>query len=121
MLKIISARLKYVLYHGTSEPADKIRGEGLTSPPVWLTDNPELASRYAQTDQDRTGHPFVTIVELSVSSLDESKLLPDYQADYQGSEVGHVIETWQDSLKYTDQCIYNDIVPPHIIKVKDYT
>ena len=103
------------LWHGTSTPSDIIRKEGLKSSrqhSVFLTDNPELAIEYAESDQDRTGNDNVVLVTIDVSKLDHSKLLGD---------IDHSnIEDWEESLLETDQCMYmGNITPDMIIKVED--
>ena len=103
------------LWHGTSTPSDIIRKEGLKSSrqhSVFLTDNPELAIEYAESDQDRTGNDDVVLVTIDVSKLDHSKLLGD---------IDHTnIEDWEESLLETDQCMYmGNITPDMIIKVED--
>ena len=126
MLNIKSGQLENTLWHGTSEPADKIRQEGLTSLPIFLTDNPQLAIEYAQSDQDRTGYPFVTLVNIQVENLDESKLGIDpncWDAWIDNGDGGYnkPVETWQESLKQSDQCTYHSVIPPSIITVEDYS
>jgi len=103
------------LWHGTSTPSDIIRKEGLKSSrqhSVFLTDNPELAVEYAETDQERTGNDNVVLVTVDVSKLDHSKLIGD---------IDHTnIEDWEESLLETDQCMYMDhITPTMIISVQD--
>jgi hypothetical protein len=103
------------LWHGTSTPADVIRKEGLKSSrqhSVFLTDNPDLAVQYAETDQERTGNNDIVLVTIDVSKLDHSKLLGD---------IDHSnIEDWEESLVETDQCMYmGDIVPDMIVSIED--
>ena len=100
----------FSLFHGTSETADEIRQKGLLvghHNAVFLTDNPELALAYAESDQDRTGNDNVVIVEIKVSSLDLSKL--------QGDIDHTLIDDWRESLRETDQCMYMDNIPPSSI------
>lgn len=103
------------LWHGTSTPSDIIKKEGLKSSrqhSVFLTDNPELAIEYAESDQERTGNDNVVLVTIDVSKLDHSKLLGD---------IDHSnIEDWEESLLETDQCMYmGNITPDMIVKVED--
>jgi hypothetical protein len=103
------------LWHGTSTPADVIRKEGLKSSrqhSVFLTDNPDLAVQYAETDQERTGNNDIVLVTFDVSKLDHSKLLGD---------IDHSnIEDWEESLLETDQCMYmGDIIPDMIVSIED--
>ncbi len=103
------------LWHGTSTPSDIIRKEGLKSSrqhSVFLTDNPDLAVQYAETDQERTGNNDIVLVTIDVSKLDHSKLLGD---------IDHSnIEDWEESLLETDQCMYmGDITPDMIVSIED--
>ena len=103
------------LWHGTSTPSDIIKKQGLKSSrqhSVFLTDNPELAVEYAESDQDRTGNDNAVLVMIDVSKLDHTKLLGD---------IDHTnIEDWQESLSETDQCMYmGDITPDMIVSVED--
>ena len=103
------------LWHGTSTPSDVIRKEGLKSSrqhSVFLTDNPELAVQYAETDQERTGNDYIVLVTVDVSKLDHGKLLGD---------IDHSnVEDWEESLLETDQCMYmGNITPNMIVNVED--
>jgi hypothetical protein len=103
------------LWHGTSESVETIKKTGLIASrhgAVFLTDNPNLAIEYAETDQERTGTDNITIVSVKVSDLDQSKLIGD---------IDHTLEDdWKTSLKETDQCMYVDNIPPNILKIKSY-
>lgn len=104
------------LYHGTSEPLDKIRTLGLRPSrrdAVGLTDNPELALDYATTDRERTGNSSIVVVSVHVRDLDVTKLEPDLDhSPHCGS--------WQESLRDSDQCMYLDTIPPNLLRVEDY-
>ena len=79
---------------------------------VFLTDNPELAGDYAQTDQERTGSDNLIIVSVDVTDLDLSKLRGD---------IDHSnIDDWKESLRETDQCMYLGDIPPHLLKIEEY-
>lgn len=103
------------LWHGTSESVETIKKTGLIvnrHGAVFLTDNPNLAIEYAETDQERTGTDNITIISVKVSDLDQSKLIGD---------IDHTLEDdWKTSLKETDQCMYVDNIPPNILKIKSY-
>lgn len=103
------------LWHGTSTPSEIIKRQGLKSSrqhSVYLTDNPELAIEYAESDRDRTGNDDVVLVKVDVSKLDHTKLLGD---------IDHTnVEDWQESLLETDQCMYmGNIEPSMIVSVED--
>jgi hypothetical protein len=103
------------LWHGTSTPSEIIKKQGLKSSrqhSVFLTDNPELAIEYAESDQNRTGNDDVVLVTVDVSKLDHSKLIGD---------IDHTnIEDWQESLLETDQCMYmGDITLDMITAIED--
>jgi hypothetical protein len=109
--------INFILYHGTSESADKIREYGLISggqhDVIYLTDNPQLALEYAESDQDRTGYNNIVLVSVNIKNLDKSKLYGD---------IDHSnIEDWRESLRETDQCIYQGSIPPNVLKIEDYT
>lgn len=104
----------YVLYHGTSESPEKIKAHGLISHgrhnAVFLTDNPEWAIEYAQTDQDRTGLDNITLVSVNAKDLDQKYLRGD---------IDHTtIEDWMESLKETEQCMYLGSIPPRLLTIK---
>ena len=106
-----------VLWHGTSEAVDTIRKFGLKAGrqhSVFLTDNPDLALEYAQSDQERTGSDYITLVTIDLSKLDKSKLMGD---------IDHTTEeNWIESLRETDQCMYmDDILPNMILKLEDFS
>jgi hypothetical protein len=105
-----------VLYHGTSESPELIKKQGLIASgrhkAVFLTDNPDLAINYAETDQERTGNDYVTIITVNSKDLDESLLVGD--ADHTGTE------DWKESLKEEDQCMYLGNISANIIKVEEY-
>lgn len=106
-----------VLWHGTSEPLEYIKKHGLKvgrQNAVFLTDNPELALDYAQSDQERTSNDNITLVTINVKLLDKSKLMGD---------IDHTdTEDWIESLQETDQCMYaGDISPSMILKLEDYS
>lgn len=85
---------EFVLYHGTSESPDTIRREGLKGD-VFLTDNPQLALEYAESDQERTGFDHITLVSVHVDQLDQSLLYGD---------IDHTLtDDWRESLSETDQ------------------
>lgn len=104
-----------VLYHGTSEASEKMRLEGLKVgrlDAVYLTDNPQLAIEYAESDQDRTGFDNITIVSVRADQLDPSLLRGD---------IDHTLsDDWQESLRETDQCMYMGDIPPHLLTVQEY-
>ena len=105
----------FFLYHGTSEPSEKIRAHGLKPGRhgcIFLTDNPELALDYAQTDQERTGFDTTTIVSVRVSDLDVTKLLGD---------LDHTTtDDWRESLRETDQCMYAGPIPSNVLTIEEY-
>jgi hypothetical protein len=106
-----------ILWHGTSEPIEVIQNQGLKGGrhnAVFLTDNPDLALEYAESDQDRTGNDTITLVSINVKMLDRSKLVGD---------LDHTTEDdWVQSLKDTDQCMYlGDISPSMISNIEDYS
>jgi hypothetical protein len=106
-----------ILWHGTSEPVDVIQKHGLKGGrhhAVFLTDNPDLALEYGQTDQERTGNDTVTLVSVNVKMLDPRLLMGD---------LDHTTtEDWIESLKETDQCMYmGDIFPNQISNIEDYS
>ena len=106
-----------VLWHGTSESVDTIRKFGLKAGrqnSVFLTDNPDLALEYAESDQERTGYDSITLVTVNLNKLDKSKLIGD---------IDHTtVENWIDSLRETDQCMYmGDILPNMISKLEDFS
>jgi hypothetical protein len=106
-----------VLWHGTSEPVEVIQQQGLKvgrHHAVFLTDNPDLALEYAESDRERTGNDTVTLVSVNVKLLDQSKLVGD---------LDHTTtDNWIDSLSETDQCMYlGDISPNMILKLEDYS
>lgn len=104
------------LYHGTSEPAAKIKQHGLIPgrlDAVFLTDNPQLAVEYAETDRDRTESDTMTMVKVNAHDLDPSLLYAD--VDHTGNT-----ENWLESLRETDQCIYRGPIPPHLLTVEAY-
>lgn len=102
-----------VLWHGSSEPAETLVVEGLQPGrhgAVFLTDNPELALEYAQTDQERTGNDIITLVSVRVSDLDKAKLAGD---------LDHTLaDDWQESLAETDQCMYLGSIPGSVLRVE---
>jgi hypothetical protein len=104
-----------VLYHGTSEPAEKIKRIGLIAAgnhqAVFLTDNPELAIHYAETDQERTNNDYITLVTVNSKDLTQSLLTGD---------ADHInIEDWRESLRKEDQCMYLGNIDPNILKVEE--
>ena len=106
-----------VLWHGTSESIDTIKKLGLKAGrqhSVFLTDNPELALEYAESDQERTGYDNITLVIVDLNKLDKTKLIGD---------IDHTSEeNWIESLRETDQCMYmGDILPSMILKLEDYS
>ena len=115
------------LYHGTSESPTKIRREGLKPPRcgpckglVFLADNPELAINYALTDQERTGKSKITLVEVDTAYLNPRLLIPDpHHEQWLTDEQGDYspVETWQDSLRASDQCAYAGKIPIRAIVI----
>lgn len=106
-----------ILWHGTSEPIDVIKQQGLKGGrhnAVFLTDNPDLALEYGQSDQERTGNDTVTLVSITVKLLDAHLLVGD---------LDHTTtENWIESLKETDQCMYlGNIAPSQIANIEDYS
>jgi hypothetical protein len=105
------------LFHGTSESAKLIMKEGLKAAysdgAIFLTDNPELAIEYAESDQERTDNDDITLVSVKVSSLDESMLQPD--TDHT------MVDTWQESLDECDQCIYVGDIPAKLLHLEETT
>jgi hypothetical protein len=103
------------LWHGTSESADDMRRSGLIGSrlgAVFLTDNPQLALEYAETDQDRTGNDTITLVSVLVRDLDQAKLHGDSDhGDY---------EDWKASLQDCDQCMYFGSIPADVLTVEEY-
>lgn len=104
------------LWHGTSEDSDLIRKQGLKPSrhqAVFLTDNPELALEYAESDQDRTGNDFAIVVTVDVTKLNKELLMAD---------LDHTTtDSWIDSLSETDQCMYQGVIPPSaIISIDEY-
>lgn len=101
------------LYHGTSQPVEKIKANGLipgNRGGVFLTDNIDLASEYAQSDQERTNLDSITIVSVNSKDLDEAYLVGD---------VDHTnTEDWVESLSETDQCIYLKHIAPNLLTVE---
>ena len=93
----VSSQQYETLWHGTSEPPEDIKLQGLTKVPVYLTDNPDAAIQYAISDQERTGYDHITLVEVNVNQLDQSRLLPDPDHE-QWDDEGNLIETWQQGL-----------------------
>lgn len=99
-----------VLYHGTSEPlAVILNGLVPNRGLVFLTDNPELAVQYAQTDGERTRNAVGYIVGIRASSLDQQKLIPD--PDHEQWDGENEIETWEQGLAANDQCAYLANIP----------
>ena len=107
----IAEQIHQFLWHGTSESQTIIMQEGLTSIPVFLTDNPQLAIDYAISDQERTGSPHITLLRIDISQLDPSQLSPDLHHG--------LFETWEGSLRECDQCIYNAHIPISALKVEE--
>lgn len=106
-----------VLWHGTSESVDTIKRLGLRpgrQHSVFLTDNPDLALEYAESDQERTGNDTITLVTINLKMLDKSKLMGD---------IDHTTtEDWIESLRETDQCMYmGNILPNMILNIEDYS
>jgi hypothetical protein len=106
-----------ILWHGTSESTETIRRFGLKAGrqrSVFLTDNPDLALEYAESDRDRTGNDTVTLVTVDLKKIDHSKLIGD---------IDHTTtEDWVESLRETDQCMYmGDILPNMILNIEDYS
>jgi RNA:NAD 2'-phosphotransferase (TPT1/KptA family) len=104
------------LWHGTSENPELIEKHGLKSGrynAVFLTDNPELALEYAESDQDRTGNDFAVVVTVDVTKLNHDLLSAD---------LDHTtVDSWEESLAETDQCMYQGNIPPSaIISVEEY-
>lgn len=104
------------LWHGTSESPETIRKNGLQPSrhdAVFLTDNPDLALDYAETDQDRTGNDYITLVTVALSKLNLNLMMAD---------IDHTtVDDWQESLSETDQCMYQGHIPPEaIISVEEY-
>jgi len=117
LIKLIESaeRPDFTLWHGTSEPAAKISAEGLKPGrhgAVFLTDNPQLALEYAETDQDRTGFDTLTVVSVRVSNLDVRKLAADI--DHTSSQ------DWQESLREEDQCMYLDFISASVLTIEEY-
>lgn len=106
-----------ILWHGTSESVETIKKHGLKAGrqhSVFLTDNPDLALEYAESDQERTGYDNITLVTVDPNKLDKSKLMGDIEHTTE--------ENWIESLKETDQCMYmGDILPNMILKLEDYS
>jgi hypothetical protein len=105
------------LWHGTSEPVEVIQQQGLKGGrhhAVFLTDNPDLALEYGESDRERTGNDTVTLVSVNVKKLDPKKLVGD---------LDHTtVDDWVQSLRETDQCMYlGDITPNMITNVEDYS
>ena len=105
------------LWHGTSEPVEVIQQQGLKGGrhhAVFLTDNPDLALEYGESDQERTGNDTVTLVSVNVKMLDPKLLVGD---------LDHTtVDDWVESLKETDQCMYlGDISPNMLLNVEDYS
>lgn len=102
------------LFHGTSEDIEKIKKEGLKMGRigVFLTDNPQLAIEYAESDQDRTGNHNITLISVKLNSLD---------IDLLHADIDHVSPdlTWEESLAECDQCIYLSDISPKLIKVEN--
>lgn len=102
------------LWYGTSETAETIMRDGLKPGrhgAVFLTDNPQLAVEYAETDQERTGTDEITVVKVKVRDLDPSKLTGD---------IDHTTtDDWQESLIETDQCMYLGPIPAHLLTLED--
>lgn len=105
------------LWHGTSEPAEVIQQQGLKGGrhhAVFLTDNPDLALEYGESDQERTGNDTVTLVSVNVSMLNPKLLVGD---------LDHTtVDNWIQSLKETDQCMYLGDIPPNmLLNIEDYS
>lgn len=90
-----------ILYHGSSEPSEYFKKYGLKPSrhgSVFLTDNPELAIHYAETDQERTGNDNITIISVNSNDLNQNLLMAD---------IDHTnAQDWRQSLKDEDQCMY---------------
>jgi hypothetical protein len=103
-----------ILWHGTSEPVDKIRAEGLTTGRlglVFLTDNPQLAIDYAYSDQERTGLDNLTLVEVRVAELEHALLSGD---------PDHTLALdWRESLADCDQCTHAGPISPRLVSARD--
>lgn len=116
-INIISENSSHqTLWHGTSEDPNVIKHKGLKPgrhEAVFLTDNPELALEYAETDQDRTGNDLIILVTVDVSKLDKNRLVAD---------IDHTtVDDWEESLSETDQCMYlGPILPNAILSVEEY-
>ena len=105
---------KITLFHGTSEASETIRRYGLKGGrhnAIFLTDNPELAIDYAESDQDRSGLDNITLVSVRADQLDPSLLRGD---------IDHTLSDWQESLQETDQCMYLGDIPPQLLTVEQY-
>lgn len=102
------------LYHGSTH-ASSIREHGLlvdkssTQPAIFLTDNPQLAADYAESDYERDGSgDELCVVKIDLKKLDINKLTGDY-------DHGLDKETWVESLSIEDQCMYWGNIPPEAI------
>jgi hypothetical protein len=104
-----------ILYHGTSEASETIRRDGLKGGrhnAIFLTDNPELAIDYAESDQDRSGLDNITLVSVCADQLDPSLLRGD---------IDHTLsDDWRESLRETDQCMYLGDIPPQLLTVEEH-
>ena len=113
-MRLVESAAGITLFHGTSEAVATIRQHGLRphGHGVFLTDNPELALDYADSDQARTGLDNITLVSVSADQLDPALLRGD---------IDHTLaDDWQESLRETDQCLYQGPIPAHLLTIEDY-
>lgn len=109
------------LWHGTSEPESNFKNgimanhNGL----VFLTDNPERAIEYGETDQDRTGNSDLLLIKVDVSKLSLDRLVPDPDHEQWDDETNTEITTWQHGLEVTDQCAYMGDIPEYAIEIEN--
>ena len=102
-----------ILYHGTSASIEDLCAKGLSPGrhgAVFLTDNPQLALEYAETDLERSGSDEILLLAVRVGDLDLALLTGD---------IDHTLLTdWRESLVETDQCMYMGAIPWGLLTVK---
>jgi hypothetical protein len=102
-----------VLYHGTTASIEDLIDQGLIPGrhgAVFLTDNPQLALEYGETDQERSGSDAILLLSVRVADLDLELLTGD---------IDHTLLTdWRESLAETDQCMYMGAIPWALLTVE---
>jgi hypothetical protein len=102
-----------VLYHGTSASIEDLIDQGLIPGrhgAVFLTDNPQLALEYGETDKERSGSDETLLLAVRVADLDLERLTGD---------IDHTLLTdWRESLSETDECMYMGAIPWALLTVE---